>query len=65
MNCDYLIHTKDNDIYIEIAGVIEAYKNYFFSNKQITSGKSKETYRKDLSKKQKMFKYSLLYFVPL
>lgn len=62
MNCDYLIHTKDNDIYIEIAGVIEAYKNYFFSNKQITSSKSKETYRKDLSKKQKMFKENNIHY---
>lgn len=62
MNCDYLIHTKDNDIYTEIAGVIEAYKNYFFSNRQITSSKSKETYRKDLSKKQKMFKENNIHY---
>lgn len=56
MNCDYLIHVKDHDIYIEIAGVIEAYKTYFFSNKSILNSKSKENYRIKLSKKQFMLK---------
>lgn len=56
MNCDYLIHVKDHDIYIEIAGVIEAYKSYFFSNKSILNSKSKENYRIKLSQKQFMLK---------
>ena len=56
MNCDYLIHINDKDIYIEIAGIIEAYKKYFFSNKKITCSKSKENYRQKLSIKQSMLK---------
>lgn len=54
MNCDYLIHTKNNNIYIEIAGIIEAYKSYFFNNNEISCSKSKEIYRKKLFKKQNM-----------
>lgn len=60
MNCDYLIRLNGKDIYIEIAGIIEAYKKHFFSNKPITSSKSKEIYRKKLSEKMKMLKENKL-----
>ena len=64
MNCDYLIHIKNHDIYIEIAGVLEAYKTYFFSNKSILNSKSKENYRKKLLKKQSMLRdNNLKYYI--
>ncbi len=56
MNCDYVINVKEKNIYIEIAGVIEAYKSSFFSNKSINVSKSKENYRKKLYQKQFMLK---------
>ena len=56
MNCDYIINIKGKNIYIEIAGIIEAYKSYFFSGKPIKASKSKENYRKKLSKKQSMLR---------
>lgn len=56
MNCDYLININGKNIYIEIAGVIEAYKNHFFFNKEITCSNSKEIYRQKLSEKQSMLK---------
>lgn len=64
MNCDYLIHTKNNNIYIEIAGIIEAYKSYFFYNNEISCSKSKEIYRKKLFEKQNMLHdNSLNYYI--
>lgn len=64
MNCDYLIHTKNNHIYIEIAGIIEAYKSYFFNNNEISCSKSKEIYRKKLFEKQNMLHdNSLNYYI--
>ena len=62
MNCDYLIHTKDRDIFIEIAGVIDEYKRYFFEEKEITSRKSREKYRIKLSRKQEMLKKNNLHY---
>ena len=62
MNCDYLIHTSDGDIFIEIAGVISEYKRYFFEGKEITSRKSREKYRVKLSRKQEMLKKNSLHY---
>ena len=39
MNCDYVIHINNRIIYIEIAGIIEPYKEWFFNNKPINSRK--------------------------
>lgn len=64
MNCDYVINIKEKKIYIEIAGIIEAYKSYFFSNKAIKASKSKENYRQKLLQKQSMLKENNLnYFI--
>lgn len=64
MNCDYVIHINDKIIYIEIAGIIEAYKEWFLEAKPIISSKSKEKYRQKLSEKQKMLKdNNLIYFI--
>lgn len=64
MNCDYVIHIDDKTIYIEIAGIIEAYKEWFFNNKPITNRKSREKYRLKLLEKQKMLRdNNLIYFI--
>lgn len=64
MNCDYVIHTNDKTIYIEIAGIIEAYKEWYYSNKSITNSNRKEKYRQKLMKKEKMLKsHNLTYFI--
>lgn len=64
MNCDYAIHIHDRVIYIEIAGIIEAYKQWYYTNKEITNSKSKETYRQKLSEKESMLKSNnLIYFI--
>lgn len=64
MNCDYVIHINKKTIYIEIAGIIEAYKEWFFNNKPITNRKSREKYRIKLLEKQKMLKdNNLIYFI--
>lgn len=64
MNCDYVIHINDKIIYIEIAGIIDAYKEWFFNNKPITNRKSREKYRLKLLSKQKMLRdNNLVYFI--
>ena len=64
MNCDYVIHINGKIIYIEIAGMLEAYKEWFFSNKPITTCKARERYRLKLLEKQKMFQdNNLTYFI--
>ena len=64
MNCDYVIHINGKIIYIEIAGILEAYKEWFFNNKPITSRKSREKYRLKLLEKQKMLRHNnLIYFI--
>ena len=54
--CDYAIHYHNRVIYIEIAGIIEAYKFFYYDNKPIESSKSKEKYRKGLFKKEQVLK---------
>lgn len=64
MNCDYVIHISDKIIYIEIAGIIESYKEWYYSNKSITRSKSKEKYRQKLYAKESMLKSNnLIYFI--
>lgn len=64
MNCDYAIHIYDKVVYIEIAGLIEAYKQWYYTGKEITNSKSKETYRQKLSEKESMLKSNnLIYFI--
>lgn len=64
MNCDYVLNLNGENVYIEIAGIIEVYKTWYYENKEISTSKSKEIYRKKLSKKEKMLKSNnLKYFI--
>lgn len=64
MNCDYVIHINEKIIYIEIAGIIEAYKEWYYADKPITSSNRKEEYRLKLKEKEAMLKsHNLIYFI--
>lgn len=64
LNCDYVIHVHNKIIYIEIAGIIEEYKSWYYQNKSIDRSKSKEKYRIKLQKKETMLKENgLIYFI--
>ena len=64
MNCDYEIHINDKIIYVEIAGIIEAYKEWYYKNKPITNSNRKEKYRQKLMEKEEMLKsHNLIYFI--
>lgn len=64
MNCDYVIVLDDTVLYIEIAGIIEAYKQWYYENKEITISKTKEKYRKKLLEKENMLKSNgLIYYI--
>lgn len=64
MNCDYVIINEGKAIYVEIAGIIDSYKEWYYKNKEITVSKSKEKYRKKLLKKESMLKSNnLIYFI--
>lgn len=64
MNCDYIIHIGGKTLYIEIAGIIEPYKEWFFKNKPIINSKSREKYRLKLLKKQQLLRENdLKYFI--
>lgn len=64
MNCDYVIHINGKIIYVEIAGIIEAYKEWYYKNKPITNSNRKEKYRQKLMKKEEMLKtHNLIYFI--
>lgn len=64
MNCDYVIHINDKIIYVEIAGIIEAYKEWYYKNKPITNSNRKEKYRQKLMEKEEMLKsHNLIYFI--
>lgn len=64
MNCDYVINHLGKTIYIEIAGIIEEYKTWYYSNKPITHSKSKEKYRQKLMEKERLLKdNNLCYFI--
>jgi len=55
MDCDYIIKYKNRIIYIEIAGVLRDYKEWYYQNKSLNS-KSREKYRLTLMKKEEMLK---------
>lgn len=64
MNCDYVIHIGEKTIYIEIAGILAEYKNWYYDNRPIIRSKSKENYRLKLKKKEEMLKsHNLIYFI--
>ena len=64
MNCDYVIHINGKIIYVEIAGIIEAYKEWYYKNKPITNSNRKEKYRQKLTEKEEMLKsHNLIYFI--
>lgn len=64
MNCDYVIHTQDEILYIEIAGIIADYKTWYYEDRKISRSKSKEKYRMKLKEKETMLKNSgLKYFI--
>ena len=56
MDCDYIIHHKNKVIYIEIAGILRDYKDWYYKDKKILSSNSKEQYRLSLKEKEKMLK---------
>lgn len=56
MNCDYVIHYNERVIYIEIAGIIADYKQWYYQNRQITQSKSKDEYRVKLMQKEDLLK---------
>ena len=64
MNCDYIIHTQNEILYIEIAGIIADYKTWYYEDKKISRSKSKEKYRIKLREKEIMLKNNgLKYFI--
>lgn len=64
MNCDYVLKIHTEIIYIEIAGIIGSYKEYYYQNKNISCSKSKEKYRLKLLKKESLMKkLGLKYFI--
>jgi hypothetical protein len=64
MDCDYKININGKVIYIEIAGIIEYYKTWYYEDKPITVSKSKDKYRLKLKEKEQMLKdNNLIYFI--
>lgn len=64
MDCDYVIKYNNRIIYIEIAGVLESFKNWYIDRKPIESQKSKEKYRRNLLVKENLLKQSKVeYFI--
>lgn len=63
-NCDYVLYVNNSPVYIEIAGILQGYKEWYYSNREISSSKSKEKYRLKLKQKESMLKNSnLKYFI--
>lgn len=64
MNCDYEIHINNYIIYIEIAGIIDSYKEWYYADRQITRSRSKEKYRLKLKQKEQMLRdNNYIYFI--
>jgi hypothetical protein len=55
LDCDYVIKYKDRLIYVEIAGMLRDYKEWYINDKPLNS-KSKEKYRLKLREKENMLK---------
>lgn len=63
-NCDYVLYVNGVSIYIEIAGILQGYKEWYYNDKEISSSKSKEKYRVKLKQKESMLKNNnLKYFI--
>jgi len=63
LDCDYVIKYKKRLIYIEIAGMLRDYKDWYYQDKPLNS-KSKEKYRLKLKDKENMFNDSgLEYYI--
>ena len=58
-NCDYVINLNNKVLYIEIAGILRDYKNFYIQNIIINS-KSREDYRINLYNKEKLLKDNCL-----
>ena len=56
LNCDYIINFNNDKLYVEIVGLIEGYKDYYYNDIEIKNSKSKEKYRNKLKLKEQMFK---------
>lgn len=54
MNCDYVVKFQGRTIYIEIAGLLDSYKTWYYKNKPIERSESKEKYRLKLAEKQQL-----------
>ena len=64
MDCDYVINFNNNTIYIEIPGIIEYYKSWYYDDKKISSSESKEKYRQKIKLKENLLKSNnLKYFL--
>lgn len=64
MDCDYVINYNNYTIYIEIPGIIEYYKIWYYRDQPITRSKSKEKYRLKLKEKELLLSNSNLnYFI--
>jgi len=55
LDCDYVINYKNRIIYVEIAGMLRDYKQWYLDNIPLNS-KSREKYRLKLMEKEKMLK---------
>lgn len=63
-DCDYVVHYNNKIIYIEIAGILRCHKPFYYSDKPITSSKSKERYRQKLKEKEQLLiSNNLVYFI--
>ena len=63
-NCDYVLYVDNSPVYIEIAGILQGYKEWYYSDREISSSKSKEKYKVKLRQKESMLKNSnLKYFI--
>ena len=64
MDCDYVININGENVYIEIAGIIDGYKEFYYQNKEIAKRKSREKYRLKLRYKESMLnENNLKYFI--
>lgn len=54
LNCDYVIFYNDRIIYIEIPGIIEKYKEWYYGNRKITASNHKDKYRIKLKEKEQL-----------
>ena len=64
MDCDYKVKINNIDVYIEMAGIIANYKQWYYAGREIISSKTKDKYRLKLAEKEKMLKKTgVMYFI--